>query len=627
MQHKSISILILLISLSCSVFGQNKTPITDRTITIKATSEPLGKVLDLIAETAGFTFSYSNQVLNTSKIVTIMAENRSVSYILSQLFKDEISYQQVGNHLVLQRAIKQKQKQVAPNTKTSFIISGYIRDYNNGEGVTNASIYDQQTLASATSADFGYYELKFTSDKSSHVIRFSKTGYRDTSFLVNLSTSNAIVNLNLQPIYDPILKPGIDSSQVVIFESPDSVTAVFHDTSAPEKISQSKVAMAPVVTWLTSAKQKIALANIKDSITRKSQITFFPPVGTNGVLSPLVSNDISLNLFVGYNGGVNKVEFGGFANIVRRQVNGAQFAGFANIVGGHLVGAQFAGFSNTIGGSVYGSQFAGFSNVALQEVNGAQFSGFSNITRGKLRGGQYAGFSNIAKQFMGTQVAGFSNLCYGNAYGAQIAGFANVAKNINGIQVAGFINVADTVRGAQIGFLNFARHSTGTSIAFMSFIKNGYHQIQVGTNELNYINVAYRSGTRFFYTILEAGTKIPSLFGSKSQWYYGYGVGSAIGLSKSTDLNIDLGWKHLNKGSYTDYINELTSINITANYKFNNTFSVYAGPSFNCLIANSNNPDYDATYSSLRKNYTFMETDGKYRLNGWFGFTAGVRFL
>jgi len=66
-------------------------------------------------------------------------------------------------------------------------------------------------------------------------------------------------------------------------------------------------------------------------VSRTFQFTFITPLGTNGIESENVTNNLSINLLAGYNGGLRGTEFGGFANILKGDMDGAQFAGFSNI--------------------------------------------------------------------------------------------------------------------------------------------------------------------------------------------------------------------------------------------------------------------------------------------------------
>ena len=71
-----------------------------------------------------------------------------------------------------------------------------------------------------------------------------------------------------------------------------------------------------------------AQKEVKDSntIVRPVQISFVTPLGTNGMESWKVINNFSLNMFAGYNGGVQGVEIAGFHNQIKEDVVGLQIA-------------------------------------------------------------------------------------------------------------------------------------------------------------------------------------------------------------------------------------------------------------------------------------------------------------
>ena len=132
-----------------------------------------------------------------------------------------------------------------------------------------------------------------------------------------------------------------------------------------------------------------------DSQTRPFQITFITPMGTNGMEAGQITNMFSVNLFAGYAGGLDGVEFGGFSNVINGDVKGVQFAGFTNVVNGGTNGAQFSGFANIVRKDLIGGQFTGFSNVVTGNVSGVQVSGFSNVAKGDLNMAQITGFANV----------------------------------------------------------------------------------------------------------------------------------------------------------------------------------------------------------------------------------------
>lgn len=87
-----------------------------------------------------------------------------------------------------------------------------------------------------------------------------------------------------------------------------------------------------------SRPQRINAQNVNDSLNRKFQLSILPFLGTNRLLSGSIKNDYSVNILMGYSGGVRKLEVGGIVNGVRQNMKGLQVAGVGNIVGGIVAG-------------------------------------------------------------------------------------------------------------------------------------------------------------------------------------------------------------------------------------------------------------------------------------------------
>ena len=65
--------------------------------------------------------------------------------------------------------------------------------------------------------------------------------------------------------------------------------------------------------------------------TRKAQITFGYPIGSNGMVSMEYSNNFSFNILYGLNGGVVGAEIGSILNYNKGKVAGFQLTGVSNI--------------------------------------------------------------------------------------------------------------------------------------------------------------------------------------------------------------------------------------------------------------------------------------------------------
>lgn len=676
-----LTILILSIVCSTVLQSQTTTPILDRKVTIKIVKQTLGKTLNIIAETANFNFSYSNSVVKTNKIVSIMAENRSVREVLDQLFNKELSYQQIGNHLVLQRKPVPKQtNHIQGNSdkpiKYSYIITGYIRNLENGDGLSQASIYDKQTLSGTVSGDFGYYKLEVSSRLSVIELRFSKSDYKDTIVKIGFQNNGVIdCHINLVSLIPTIPKEIESDDTLIPIQISDSVQL---DTSKPQLVwadSSSKsdfnIENTRAGKWLISAIQKLNEKNIRDSIHRDWQVTFFPPISTNGELSGLVVNKLSWNLIAGYNGGLDGVEFGGLLNVLRQNMRGAQFSGFGNVVGGDVEGAQFAGFFNHTIGNVNAFQAAGFYNYNRSAATGAQFAGFINLNKGVMTGFQAAGFMNIAEakselvQFAGFmnlssniygfQGAGFMNIAAGNSiltqaagfmniskeiYGAQIAGFMNVAQEVNGSQIAGFMNVADEVNGAQIaGFMNIARKVNGFqlgvfniadsvngfALGIFNFIKNGLHQLEFSTNEIGQYGIAYRSGMDKFYSNVMVTSQLP-IRDSGTLITNGFGFGTRLRFSDAFRITVDLTCHQLTLNFISKNLNLQNRLQAALEWRLFKGFAVFGGVAVNHMLNDTRDLNYNNRFKNLGPN-AFWNQGGTYAQRAWLGYQFGLRLL
>ena len=371
-----------------------------------------------------------------------------------------------------------------------------------------------------------------------------------------------------------------------------------------------------------------------DTSIRPFQVTFITPLGTNGTLSPQITNRFSLNILAGYNGGVDGFELGGFLNLTNDYVKGIQIAGFGNISGGNTEAGQIAGFMNINGGEVKGLQTSGFINIAGGRTEAVQIGGFTNLS-GALKGVQVSGFGNLAEETTGVQAAGFGNIAEqseglqvsgfinitGDIKGVQVAGFLNKSNNVDGVQGGGFLNIAEKVKGVQIGgFINICDTIDGIPIAPISVVKKGgYRRFEFWGNETFFMNTSFKIGIRPFYTIFTLGFKpVVSDFNTG----IGFGVGTNIELNMNKSLDIESHIYIINKYFWENWdYNHLNQLRISFNYQIAEHFSIFAGPTFNILIS-----DIAIYADEIAPSWAFNIADRKDSIRGWFGFNTGMRF-
>jgi hypothetical protein len=256
----------------------------------------------------------------------------------------------------------------------------------------------------------------------------------------------------------------------------------------------------------------------------------------------------------------------GFFNTIGSSSKGFD-VGFFNTIGNSGSGIE-VGFFNTLGNSFHGIQ-TGFFNTLGKSVDGAQI-GFFNTLGSSMHGLQVGFFNTLGNEADGIQV-GFSNILGGSMKGIQI-GFSNiVGKEAKGIQL-GFFNRTPKLSGIGIGFLNVIDTvKMGVPIGFLSFVKKGgYQALEIGTNEMFPVNIAYKTGAKQFYTsLLLSYSPI-----SQNHYAIGMGIGSFVPLNNKLSFNPEL----LSQTTCTVSWDQIYSLRLNLDYKLSDKLSIAAGP-------------------------------------------------
>lgn len=383
------------------------------------------------------------------------------------------------------------------------------------------------------------------------------------------------------------------------------------------------VALAFMSAGSTSALAQSAANNqTKDSsITyRPFQISFVPMLGTNGIESPKVANRVSVNIIAGVSKGVGAAEYGGVANLTKGSVNGFQYAGVLN-TSKNVTGCQVAGIANLTRGDLKGFQGAGITNITAN-VKGVQAAGIANIAKGEVEGSQLANIGNMAKSVSGVQVAGIYNLSLDEAK-TQVAGIFNSAANVRGVHISGLVNRAKAV-GTQIGFINIADSCSGASIGFVNIVKNGYHQFELGTDDMLMASFSYRSGVKKLHTIIGASIKPDN--SSTVTWGTTFGLGTSCNLSPRTLFDTELLYSQIVCNDKFSHDNKLFRAYLGIDHHLYGKLSLAVGVTANALVYETTNPD-NVHHMEQLVPYTIISekvNDTKH-LAGWIGGRVAFR--
>lgn len=601
--------------------------ILEKNISLEVDNEPISEVLKKIAQQANFVFSYNPSAIEVNKTVSFSASAKTVREILQLIFQEKVRYKEKGKYLILQKAEEDE------NSKY-FFISGYVLDYQTGKKLAQASVYEPLTFASAVSNEYGYYQIKLSSKQAQVTIKAVKQDYQEQDLVVRTPK-----NQNLNIILSPQTANAIEVAEIRKQDSltirrsnpnlPDSIVIQMVEIKQKERESLAERLKSSLSNFLTSANQKINAINIKNVLSKEWQVGLVPYLSTNQLIGN-TEVGFSLNLIAGNNAGVKKAELGGIVNIVGNSVEGVQAAGVLNLVGKQVKGVQVGGIGNIVGEDVGYVQAGGLFNINKGNMTGMQVSGLFNLNAKSQIGFQAAGLfnSNGKEAGEGMQVAGLSNFQSGSYEGIQISGLLNYAScEFEGVQISGLFNYAKKVStGIQVGVFNYA-DSVGTLIPIGLFTyirKGGYHPIELSVNEMEFTNLAFKTGVKKFYTILTVGMQPHQV--AKRLWHFGYGIGTYWTLNRRLAINLDLTVHQINQDSFSQYVNLLNRASLTLEVR-GKWLGFAAGPAWNLFITDTSSPNYQSIFDdfpqfSLSKSETI---NSGFRVRSWVGLQAAVR--
>ncbi|PWV55916.1 STN and carboxypeptidase regulatory-like domain-containing protein [Chitinophaga sp. S165] len=628
-------LFLLVVLFTTSYAGYAQSPL-NKTVSVDADRQPLALVLDNISMQGGFHFSYVKEFIHDDSLVTIHVTDKPVKQVLDILFQGNFQFREIGNQIIIQPGTSSKEKW--------FVVSGHVNDAHTGRPINNASVYERVQLISTMTNEQGYFRIRLRErERSATMLTVSKELYRDTIMLLTTGHDQE-VNASIKPA-PPIQLSIVDVNQ------------------------NSHVEQTMFGKFFLSSRQRMQSLNLSDFFTKQPyQYSLVPALGTHGKIGSQVINKFSLNLIGGYTAGLSGVEIAGVFNIDQKDVKWVQAAGVFNIVGGHMTGVQIAGVHNhtmdtlkgvqaggvsnvlkhgftgvqlsgvynQTGGDSRGAQFSGAINHTAGTTEGIQAAGAINVSRGTIHGAQMAGAINYSQGIGGAQLAGAVNVNIDTTNGAQIAGAINYTKSVKGVQIAGAVNVAiDTVsgtqisgvvnytrvlKGVQIGIVNYADSSDGYSIGLFSFVRRGYHQVQIYTNEILDLNIAYKSGNRKLYSLLLAGVSL----GDKHAYSFGYGIGHEFKLKSANTISTELTSQALYVGNWNS-TNSMARLQIAWNHRLTKNIHLFAGPSFTVYYSDKHDvsdPDYEI---KVPRHYSPFNLGGG--VKAWFGWHIGIGFF
>ncbi|MDR6565542.1 TonB-dependent Receptor Plug Domain [Chitinophaga ginsengisegetis] len=174
---------ILIFSFPFQVFGWD----WQTRVTVVVKDQPLEAVCGLLEKEYGIHFSYSRELVNLSRKVTLTAHQQRLKKLLDELFSpDDIRFTRVGDQIIL-----------SPAQRSSRTISGYIKDAVSGESLIGATVYSPALKQGTTANQYGFYSLTTVKDTNSLLISY--IGYKPYLQKVT-AKGNQMINVHLQPL-------------------------------------------------------------------------------------------------------------------------------------------------------------------------------------------------------------------------------------------------------------------------------------------------------------------------------------------------------------------------------------------------------------------------------------------
>jgi hypothetical protein len=596
--------ILCLIFLCLPTISHAETPILERTVSLNLTDRRLPDALIDLSRTANFYFSYNSNIINSEKKVSVSSKNETVRAVLRRLIGEGFQFKEKGNFLIIQKLKKDER-----------LIGGYISNEKTGQGVANATVYDKKTLKSATTNDYGYYEI--VSKQPIQELSVAKFDYADTVFQVKSLENRTPQYLDVSLLPTPTVAAPKPISEVsIVLKTAQKIRDV--ETRFTERTLLENIDLQDFTKKYSNGFKRVDALNVKTDLSRKFQWSIVPYVGNNGGLSGAIVNDVALNLTVGYSKGNRILELGGIGNINRGDVSGVQIASVFNIVGGKMLGIQFANVLNR-------------SDV----LTGVQLSALMNSTDTILKGGlQIAALNNHASKGRGGfQVSTVVNKHGRGRIGSQISALVNVADTVK-MQI-GLINRSRHLKGFQIGLINVNDTVSGAVLGLVNITKKGYNAVEFATFDGKFARFAYKTGTKSFYTNYIASVKTdnaPSLnavFNSnKSVWSLGIGIGAGIKLARPLRLTTDFTAESMNIGQFNEELFQVHVFRIAPSFdiRLSRHISLAVGGHWSAYSADNSLLSV-AQADDFQRNIVPSHARTADEYQTWWGWSAGIRFF
>lgn len=349
-----------------------------------------------------------------------------------------------------------------------------------------------------------------------------------------------------------------------------------------------------------SVKPDSSFEHSQERYRRMLNLGIWEKISTNGDDTKYYTNNISLNLVYGQSENISGFAFSGLYNRIESKAQGVVIAPFGYI-----------------------PKMDGLSIALMQHIE-------------YMDGVQIGGFNSVNKALMGVQL-GFRNSSV-KATGAQIGFLGNETDTLAGVQI-GAVNHARTMRGMQIGIVNIS-DGNKYPIGLVNIVKNGEMNIALTFDDMQNTVTSFRSGGQYLYGVVGFGYNFNSPhthfvfeggFGAHIQLSNRFRIDTEIIASTLTKIRTSIRFgeqseeeKEREEEIRRNYDNKTLHrfvYRILPIYRFNNKFSIMAGPTLNYI--QTNKMDNIALFPS---HSLWKEYNSKTLKQLYIGWMAGISY-
>ncbi|MHB9291600.1 hypothetical protein Holit_00678 [Hollandina sp. SP2] len=383
------------------------------------------------------------------------------------------------------------------------------------------------------------------------------------------------------------LEPG---SYRITLQQGDTFYRAHAQLTEDSRVSLTFADFRPVAADLGSRNRGADAAEEEDVPVHVLNFQFIPGMDITGHSGEKAINNILLGPFAAVGHNLQGVGVAGFVLINSGWVQGVQASALFNLADGYVRGVQSAGIFNSTGDSFRGVQGAGIFNIVDGDAAGAQAAGIFNRTGGSVQGVQAAGIFNYT------------------------------GGSFKGLQ-AGLVNIAKDGRGLQAGLVNISGSETVAPLGLVNIVKGGLLHPAVFYDDMGFLNLSFRSGSKHVYTLLTAGVQPKFHYDPNVLLVSRAGLGVEFPIGNFfIDVDITGGSiVNLEYGKGSSVSSSLAQLRFTTGYKIFEHLGIFGGISYDYIHRWESSPDPE-TFSP----FIVGRSDGQntHKL----GFFGGIQF-